>query len=125
MSWKVLSVHCCLLYAPENPAAELLVATVIIVEADDVTARGQMEELDVISVSIIHVKASVLLKSVLAKGANLNIHFCLELLVILRAPLFFTQIQLQMLSCFFNVLYCSATSCLETRYFLITVCRLY
>lgn len=84
----MLSVHCCFLYAPENPAAELLIATVIIIEADDVTARGQMEELDVISVSIIHVKASVLLKSVLVKGANLNIHFCLELLFILRLHYF-------------------------------------
>lgn len=56
----MLCMHCCLPYAPENPAAELLVATVIVVEADDVTARGQMEELDVINISVIHVKASVL-----------------------------------------------------------------
>lgn len=37
-----------------------LVATVITVEADVGSARGQMEELDVITVSVIHVKASVL-----------------------------------------------------------------
>lgn len=119
LSWKVLCMHCYLLYAPENPAAELLVATLIIVGADDVSARGQMEELDVI-VSVIHVKVLVFLKTVLTEGANPNIHFCLETLGILITPLIFTHIQLQMLNCFFNVLYCSATSCLETRYFLIT-----
>lgn len=51
-------MHCCLPYASENPAAELLVATLIIVGADDVCARGQMEELDII-ISVIHVKALV------------------------------------------------------------------
>lgn len=47
-------------YPPEDPAAELLVAAVVTVEADDVTARGQTEELDVISVSGTHVNAAVL-----------------------------------------------------------------
>lgn len=50
----MLCKHCCLPYAPGNPAAELPVATVIIAEANDVTARGQMKELDVINVSIIY-----------------------------------------------------------------------
>lgn len=37
-----------------------LVATVITVEADVGSARGQREELDVITVRVTHVKASVL-----------------------------------------------------------------
>lgn len=51
-------MHHCLPYAPENPAVEHLVATVIIVETNDVTARGQIEELHVIN--FIHIKAEVL-----------------------------------------------------------------
>lgn len=121
-SWKMLCKHCCLPRAPGNPAAELPVATVIIAEADDVTARGQMKELDVINVSIIYAKVSPLKVCSYRRSNSLSIHFGLQIIGMLKAPLLFTQIELQM-HCFFNILYFSATNCLETRYFLIRVNR--
>lgn len=49
-------------YEPENLSAELLVDTIITIKEGDVTAGGQMDELDVISA-----KVPVLLRSLLEK----------------------------------------------------------
>lgn len=58
-------MHYCPPQAPENPAAERLVAPVITVKTDDVTARGQVEELHVIN--FIHIEAEVFLSLFLQK----------------------------------------------------------